>query len=149
MKKSEIIVGETYVAKVSNQLTVVRLNSIQKTEARPPYSKSRTHYACVNLKTGREVGFRSAASFRRKATQGTIDIYCGKKEVPRMKKQRHVRIYIDIAHDLDAEDPLAIPLACICHHIKDGKSEFADGNFRYRIIERDIESKIDDKLSAT
>ncbi len=57
MKKNEIVAGKTYRAKVSNVLCDVRVDSIDS-------STTKTRYRCTNLRTGREVCFRSAMKFR-------------------------------------------------------------------------------------
>jgi superfamily I DNA/RNA helicase len=64
MKKNEVQVGGVYVAMVSNKLTEVRITAIDE---KPAYGriKASTIYRAVNLKTGREVSFRSAQKLRR------------------------------------------------------------------------------------
>ena len=64
MKKNEVKVGGVYVAMVSSKLTEVRITAIDE---RPAYGriKASTLYRGVNLKTGREVSFRSAQKLRR------------------------------------------------------------------------------------
>lgn len=57
MKKSEIKVGQVYRAKVSNQLTEVRVDDIRETSAG-------TRYDVHNLRTGRKTTFRSSQKFR-------------------------------------------------------------------------------------
>lgn len=65
MLAKEIRVGGVYVAKVSNKLTRVRVTSIDEIR---PYLKGKfvikTVYRVINLVTGRETTFRSAAKFR-------------------------------------------------------------------------------------
>ena len=76
MKASEIVQGGIYVAKVSNQLTRVRVDSIESVRsfaARRDYSGNsqfvdKTRYCVTNLTTGRTTVFRSAAKFRRPVT---------------------------------------------------------------------------------
>jgi hypothetical protein len=77
MKSNEVKVGETYVAKVSGNLTHVRLDSIEEIPGRKAnalaYSgrrsiRARTRYLCTNLRTGRQVSFRSAQKFRLAST---------------------------------------------------------------------------------
>jgi len=61
MKKSEIKVGGVYVAKVSNRLVKVRVDSIcEKLRGNRYYDG----YGVTNLYTGRTAFFRSAAKFR-------------------------------------------------------------------------------------
>ncbi len=67
MKQSEIKVGNHYIAKVSNQLTTVRVDEIGKSELRPGYRRAGRFYACTNLTTGRKVTFKSASKFRQGA----------------------------------------------------------------------------------
>lgn len=73
MKASEIRVGGLYVAKVSNNLTTVRVDGIDKV---PSYrmnsrlSAEKTVYRVTNLKTGRKTTFSSAAKFRRAVVSG-------------------------------------------------------------------------------
>ena len=69
MKKSEIMIGGVYVAKVSNKLTRVRVDAIREYDPsfgfnrlRPTYTQTR--YDVTNLTTGRRTTFRSAAKFR-------------------------------------------------------------------------------------
>ena len=59
MLKSQITVGDVYVAKVNNYLTNVRVDRIRETS----YG---TRYDVTNMKTGRETMFRSAGKFRSK-----------------------------------------------------------------------------------
>jgi hypothetical protein len=62
MKKSQIKIGGIYVAKVSNKLVNVRVNSI---ETVPSYGdRTTTRYGVTNLATGRQTSFRSATKFR-------------------------------------------------------------------------------------
>lgn len=69
MQRVNLAVGGLYRAKVSGNIVIVRLERI---EARPGYNSSRssykakggTNYHCTNLKTGRQVVFKSAAKFR-------------------------------------------------------------------------------------
>lgn len=71
MLKKEIKVGGKYIAKVSNKLTVVRVDSIKEYDGfRGQYRRVRaeTCYHCTNLNTGRKLNFRSAAKFRREST---------------------------------------------------------------------------------
>lgn len=57
MKKAEIEIGGVYVAKVSERLTKVRINSVSAFGG----------WNATNLKTGRAVRIRSAARLRAKA----------------------------------------------------------------------------------
>lgn len=63
MKSKEIRVGGKYEAKVSGNLTVVRVDSVsdQLTYA----GRATTVYRVTNLKTGRRTTFRSPSKFRR------------------------------------------------------------------------------------
>ena len=66
MKKHEIKVGCTYVAKVGGNLTTVRVDAIRETSsyrAHQPHTPV-TRYDVTNLATGRRTTFRSAAKFR-------------------------------------------------------------------------------------
>lgn len=49
MKKSEIIVGGHYIARVSNKFVTVRVDTIRETDT----------YVVTNLTTGRKTTFRS------------------------------------------------------------------------------------------
>ncbi len=62
MRKNEIKVGGLYEAKVSDVLTVVRVDSIKS--ARHGIAPG-TNYSVTNLRTKRTTVFRSAAKFRR------------------------------------------------------------------------------------
>ncbi len=62
MKKSEIKVGGHYRAKVSNNLTTVRVDGIE--DRSYSFEKAHTAYHVINLATGRKLTFRSAAKFR-------------------------------------------------------------------------------------
>ncbi len=74
MKKADIKVGGTYQAKVSGNLTTVRVDGIRevsKMKRRSAYASGGTHnlttgevYDVTNLKTNRKTTFRSAAKFR-------------------------------------------------------------------------------------
>lgn len=64
MKQSEIKVGGLYIAKVSNQFVTVRVDEIKKRE-KNIYRRGGTYYSVTNMKTGRNVVFRSATKFRR------------------------------------------------------------------------------------
>ena len=66
MRRSELVIGGEYIAKVSGTLTRVRLESIRDTTMGPRF------YA-VNLSTNRQLVWRSAQKFRRPAT----DRQCG------------------------------------------------------------------------
>lgn len=59
MKKAEVTLGGTYVAKVSGALTRVRLDYVS------PYGG----WVATNLATGRQVRIRSAARLRSRAAQ--------------------------------------------------------------------------------
>lgn len=56
MKKAEIEIGGVYVAKVSERLTKVRIDSVSAFGG----------WNATNLKTGREIRIRSAARLRAK-----------------------------------------------------------------------------------
>lgn len=62
MRRSELVIGGEYIAKVSGTLTRVRLESIRDTTMGPRF------YA-VNLSTNRQLVWRSAQKFRRPARQ--------------------------------------------------------------------------------
>lgn len=65
MKKSQIKIGGIYVAKVSNKLVNVRVNSIEESDSRFGYgNRTTTRYGVTNLSTGRQLSFRSATKFR-------------------------------------------------------------------------------------
>lgn len=67
MKKAEITVGGTYLAKVSGKLTTVRVDAIRESQsyrAHQPHTAI-TLYDITNLTTKRRITFRSAAKFRR------------------------------------------------------------------------------------
>ena len=79
MKSNEIKVGGRYIAKVSNKLTTVVVQDIEKVEG-VSYTtrdflgstsrvvrRSGWRYYCENVRTGRIVVFRSAAKFRRES----------------------------------------------------------------------------------
>ncbi len=71
MKKNEIRVGGLYLAKVSGNLTTVRVDAICDVEevrgwrnSTGRLRKAVNRYDVTNLKTGRKTTFRSAAKFR-------------------------------------------------------------------------------------
>ena len=70
MKANEIKVGSVYVAKVSGRLTDVRVDAIRFATdyTRGRFGLTGTFYEVTNLDTGRKLVFRSAAKFRREAT---------------------------------------------------------------------------------
>lgn len=63
MRKNEIRVGGLYLAKISNNIVTVRVDSIREAEP-TQFKRAETVYGVTNLKTGRKVTFRSAAKFR-------------------------------------------------------------------------------------
>ena len=67
MRKKEIEIGKTYLAKVSGKLTAVRLTG------NSPYKG----YDGLNLKTGRTVRIKTAAKLRKEFTEEAISL--GKK----------------------------------------------------------------------
>jgi hypothetical protein len=75
MKQNEIKVGCEYMAKVSNKIVKVRVDSIEETERwkRPAYGNmklsKKTIYHVTNLSTGRKTTFKSAAKFRSKVKE--------------------------------------------------------------------------------
>lgn len=67
MKKNDIKVGGTYLAKVSNKLVTVRVDEIVfhgGIKARVAGGTNFTRYHVTNLSTNRQITFRSAAKFR-------------------------------------------------------------------------------------
>lgn len=74
MKANEITKGGKYIAKVSGNLTTVRVDEIRETSrSRMNHYSGRLEYTdkvvydVTNLKTGRKTTFKSAAKFRRAA----------------------------------------------------------------------------------
>jgi len=63
VKASELVVGNTYKARVSERIVDVRLDRIEERDA-THYSRRRTIYHVTNLRSGRHLQFRSAAKFR-------------------------------------------------------------------------------------
>jgi hypothetical protein len=63
MKKAEIKVGGVYIAKVSNKLAKVKVETI-RTVHNLSTKKDETRYDILNLDMGRRTVFRSAAKFR-------------------------------------------------------------------------------------
>ena len=71
-KKSQVTVGQVWMAKVSGTVCRVRVDSIRETE--PFYSwnqgfrklvrPSTTIYECTNLRTGKQIRVHSATRFR-------------------------------------------------------------------------------------
>ena len=59
MKKSEVVIGEKYIAKVSEKMCVVRIDSIG----------SYGGWNATNLDTGRQIHIRIAMRLRRKWTE--------------------------------------------------------------------------------
>lgn len=71
MKKNEVVVGETYLARVSGRLVPVRVDRarVVSTHHRNRFSgltdqRERTLWDCTNTRTGREITVRSAQRFR-------------------------------------------------------------------------------------
>ena len=65
MKAKEITVGGKYVARISGELTTVRVNQIRDWESSlRSGGHGKTLYDVTNLSTGRKTTFRSAAKFR-------------------------------------------------------------------------------------
>lgn len=69
MTRKEIKVGGHYIAKVSGNLTTVRVDAIE--ERTDWKGRADTVYRVTNLATGRHTTFRSAAKFRRQVKQST------------------------------------------------------------------------------
>jgi len=70
MKKSEIVVGGNYIAKVSGRLVTVRVDAIREASL-SDYSfrmNNGFRYDVTNLLTDRKTTFRSAAKFRQVAS---------------------------------------------------------------------------------
>ena len=65
MKKSEIVVGGKYLAKVSGVITTVRVDAIREANR---LDRDVVVYDVTNLHTGRKTTFRSAAKFRASAS---------------------------------------------------------------------------------
>ena len=63
MKKSEIVVGGKYLAKVGDSITTVRVDAIRE-RAYMSGGQAQHVYDVTNLRTGRKTTFRSAAKFR-------------------------------------------------------------------------------------
>lgn len=63
MRASEVTAGQVYVAKISGTLRLVRIVGVN------PHGG----FDIVNLETGRQARARSAAKFRRPATQAELD----------------------------------------------------------------------------
>jgi len=68
MRKSEVRVGHTYLAKVSGRAVPVRI--IEKIQRRTP-TGYRTGWLGVSLATGREIRIRSAQRLRQEVTACT------------------------------------------------------------------------------
>jgi hypothetical protein len=78
VKKNEIKVGDTYIAKVSGTTTVVRVDAVRERGGyRSVASRRRvnasTSYDVTNLATGRKTVFRSAQRFLRAAVPADFD----------------------------------------------------------------------------
>jgi hypothetical protein len=71
MKAKDIVVGRKYIGKVGVNVTVVRVDKINK-DIIKGYSmggrKYGVNYSVTNLKTGRQTVFNTASKFRREAT---------------------------------------------------------------------------------
>lgn len=65
MKKNEIEIGGMYTAKVSEQLTCIKIAA----------EHPRGGWLATNLKTGREVRILTAARLRRKVAQSVVDAF--------------------------------------------------------------------------
>lgn len=73
MKANEIVIGGTYIAKVSGKLVRVRVIELECIEQRTYVGllgnkvvfRARQRFLCDNLDTGRRVTFKTAAKFRR------------------------------------------------------------------------------------
>ncbi len=66
MKANEIQIGGRYTAKVSGNLTTVRVDAIRDyfAEVFGRVGRNEKRYDVTNLTTGRRITFRSAAKFR-------------------------------------------------------------------------------------
>lgn len=72
MRKSEIQSGQFYVAPVSGRLTVIKVYQVE-TRQGPFDRRKTTRIHAVNLRTSRDVQFRSATKIRRLATSEEIE----------------------------------------------------------------------------
>ncbi len=102
MKKSEIVVGGRYEARVSGNYVVVRVLSIND-RPKTSYSKAATTFRVVNETTKRETTFRSAAKFRRPADEP-------KQSKPRNAEEHRAALLADpLAKDLAPDEPEHAP----------------------------------------
>lgn len=70
MLQSEIVAGGRYLAKVSDTVTIVRVDRIEQVAGRSSIyrdTRATTRYHVTNERTGRVTVFKSAARFRRSA----------------------------------------------------------------------------------
>ncbi len=74
MKKSEIVVGRFYRARVSGFPVTVRVDSIGTVYPNRHYLKCGTHYHVTNLKTGRQLTFQSAQKFRFETNESGVPV---------------------------------------------------------------------------
>lgn len=81
MLQKEIKVGGVYVAKVSDKLTAVKVESIEETPGHKN-RKASTRYRCRNQATGRPIVVKSAAKFRHEVPQVKKDTGGLKPSVP-------------------------------------------------------------------
>ena len=71
MKKSDIVVGRYYQARISGHFVTVRVDEIVL-----PIRLCRrgTHYRVTNLRTGRNLTFRSAQKFRLEVSESGVPV---------------------------------------------------------------------------
>jgi len=65
MRAVSVVIGETYLAKVSNNLVPVKVLTVD----------DKGRYTVRNLKTNRETVFKTAGKLRRKLTPEMVAIY--------------------------------------------------------------------------
>lgn len=112
MRKNEIVVGGLYEAKVSNQITVVRVDRIQNKAVNVVKISgsvgTQTLYHVTNLRTKRTTVFRSAAKFRC-AIQPQLCPKC-KAWIPQGDKPRLLCVRCEVDNRAPKK-PKAIPTA--------------------------------------
>jgi hypothetical protein len=82
MKKSEIIVGKTYLMKHTSGWIPVTVHAERSTSTGFHRNNTRTHWTATNLKTGREITVKSAVRLRKEITQKDVDMMLGRKPTP-------------------------------------------------------------------
>ncbi len=94
MKNSEVVIGEKYVSRVSGNITVVEI--LDKGHPKGWIAK--------NLRTGREVHFKTGGRLWHKATESSMETYVGSSPIEKFARLDNPRCegLVDIIKQMEA-----------------------------------------------